>query len=90
MLHSSGYGLAAFRVAGALGHSFRFQQRDVASRAGQGARPTWVSCCLSNYLSQAHTQVVRFRVKSALISVDRALIFGGALVMADDERRFSE
>ena len=108
MLHSSGYGLAAFRVAGALGHSFRFQQRDVASRAGQGARPisvnlrtclignvwlllgfgevetpiwglkltligarpTRVSCCLSNYLSEAHTQLVRFRVKFALISVD--------------------
>ncbi len=28
-----------------------------ASRAGQGARPTWVSCCCSNYLSEAHTKL---------------------------------
>ena len=34
VLHSSGYGLAAFRVAGTLAPS---------SRVGQGARPTWAA-----------------------------------------------
>ena len=41
VLDSSGYGLAAFRVAGALAPSSRFQQRDegVPRRPG-GDRPT--------------------------------------------------
>ncbi len=55
VLDSSGYGLAAFRVAGALGLSFRFQQRDEGVPRRPGG-PPHLSCCQSNYLSEAHTQ----------------------------------
>ena len=40
VLDSSGYGLAAFRVAGALGFRCASSSGTRASRAGQGARPT--------------------------------------------------
>ncbi len=43
VLDSSGYGLAAFRVAGALGFRFASSSGTRASRAGQGARPTWAT-----------------------------------------------
>ena len=51
-----GYGLAAFRVAGALGFSFRFQQRDEGVPRRPGG-PPYLGFCRSNYLSQAHTQL---------------------------------
>ena len=40
VLDSSGRGLAAFRVADALGFRFASSSGTRASRAGQGARPT--------------------------------------------------
>ena len=43
VLDSSGYGLAAFRVAGALGFRPASSSGTRASRAGQGARPTWAA-----------------------------------------------
>ena len=59
VLDSSGYGLAAFRVAGALGLSSRFQQRDVGVPRRPGG-PPYLGCCRSNYLSQADTQLRLF------------------------------
>ncbi len=36
----------------------------------QGARPTWVSCCRSNFLSEAHTQLVLLR-KGGIVEAKR-------------------
>ena len=44
---SGGYGLAALLVAGALGLSFRFQQRDVGVPRRPGG-PPYLGCWLSN------------------------------------------
>ena len=60
VLDSSGYGLAAFRVAGALGLSSRFQQRDEGVPRRPGG-PPHLGCCRSNYLSEAHTQLSFFQ-----------------------------
>ena len=58
VLDSSGYGLAAFGVAGALGPSSRLQQRDEGVPRRPGG-PPHLGCCRSNYLSQAHIQRVQ-------------------------------
>ena len=60
VLDSSGYGLAACRVAGALAPSSRFQQRDEGVPRRPGG-PPHLSYCQSNYLSEAHTQHVVIR-----------------------------
>ncbi len=59
VLDSSGCGIAAFRVAGALRHSSRFGQRDEGVPRRPGV-PPYLGYCRSNYLSQAHTQHVLF------------------------------
>ncbi len=59
VLDSSGYGLAAFRVAGALGPSSRFQQRDEGVPRRPGG-PPHLGCCRGIHLGQAHTQEAVF------------------------------
>ena len=59
VLDSSGFGLATFRVAGALRFSSRFQQRDEGVPRRPGG-PPYLGCCLSNYLSHARTQLGHF------------------------------
>ena len=56
MLDSSGYGPAAFREAGALAPSSRFQLRDGGVPRRPGG-PPHLGRCRCNYLSQAHTQL---------------------------------
>ncbi len=65
VLDSSGYGLAAFRVAGALGLSSRFQQRDEGVPRRPGG-PPYLGCCCSNHLSEAHSQLPQI-----VLAVDR-------------------
>ena len=68
VLDSSGYGLAAFRVAGALAPS-----RGTALP----------SCCHSNYLSEAHTQLVELLVEAHEVQetpLITASFFAGFLV----------